>query len=62
VDFLMPHGGDPINVGESGTFGLIVSFDGAMDYRFCSEQIPTPEPATLAMLALGVPLLLRRKR
>ncbi|MDM8005350.1 MAG: hypothetical protein QUV05_04250 [Phycisphaerae bacterium] len=52
------YAGTPIPVGGSGQFGLVVSFAGSVE--FCTEQIPTPEPASLILLALGS-LLLRRR-
>jgi hypothetical protein len=53
--------GSPIVQGASGDFGLIVHFNGSIAY--CTEQIPTPEPATLGLLALaGSALLARRRR
>jgi hypothetical protein len=51
--------GAPIGIGESGDFGFKVTFDGSVE--FCTEQIPTPEPATMALLSLGA-LVLRRKK
>jgi len=53
------YAGTPIEIGQSGNFGLIVSFEGSV--AFCTEQVPTPEPATLALLAFGG-LLVRRRR
>jgi hypothetical protein len=43
----------------AGTFGVKVKFDGTV--AFCTEQIPTPEPATMAILGLGGMALLRRR-
>lgn len=70
-----PPGGDPGNVvhitytadtpadeiapGSSGDFGFKVSFLGSVS--FCTEQVATPEPASLALLALGGLFIRRRK-
>jgi hypothetical protein len=51
--------GSSIPVGSSGNFGIVVSFSG--DVAFCTAQVPTPEPATIALLALGGLALLRRQ-
>jgi hypothetical protein len=63
VDFYAGTPIDPVGTGgsnpEVGTFGVVVSFLG--DVAFCTEQFPTPEPATLALLAFGG-LLVRRRR
>lgn len=56
VDFFA---GTPIPIGGSGNFGLVVSFLGSVS--FCTEQIPTPEPTSLLLLAVGG-LFLARKR
>ena len=58
IDYYM-NGGSPIAIGESGDFGFKISFLGSVS--FCTEQIPTPEPATITLLGLGG-LLLRKKR
>ncbi len=54
--------GTTIAPGQSGQFGIVVSFSGTV--QFCTAQNPTyvPEPATLAMLGLGSLLLLRKRR
>jgi hypothetical protein len=52
--------GDAIAIGDTGTFGLKVSFLGSTN--FTTEQIPTPEPATLVLLGLGAVAAIRRKR
>jgi hypothetical protein len=57
VDF---YGGPAIQIGEVGNFGVKTQFDGSVN--FCTEQWPTPEPTTLAMLGLGALSLLRRKK
>ncbi len=52
------YAGTPIPMGGSGQFGLAVQFAGSV--AFSTAQIPTPEPASLILLALGS-LLLRRR-
>lgn len=51
--------GTPILIGESGDFGFKIAFEGSVD--FCTEQTPTPEPASLSLLGLGVLALVRRR-
>ncbi len=52
--------GDAISVGDIGTFGFKISFDGSIAY--CTEQVPTPEPATIGLLGLGALVLLRKSK
>ena len=52
--------GTPIPVGGSGHFQFKVSFSN--DAHFIIQQVPTPEPASLSLLAVGGLMLLRRKR
>jgi hypothetical protein len=52
--------GSPVAIGGEGDFGFKVSFLGSV--LFSTEQVPTPEPATVALLGLGALSLLRRKR
>ncbi len=54
------NAGTPIAPGQTGTFGLVVSFTGSV--QFCTAQVPTPEPATMCLLALGGLVLARRRR
>ncbi|MDD5134095.1 MAG: PEP-CTERM sorting domain-containing protein [Phycisphaerae bacterium] len=58
IDYFVDAGA-PIGIGQSGDFGFKVSFVGTV--AFCTEQIPTPEPATMALLSFGA-LILRRKK
>jgi hypothetical protein len=53
------YGGPAINPGESGDFGFAMTFVGSI--AFCTEQIPTPEPASMSLLALGALTLIRRR-
>jgi hypothetical protein len=59
INYVMGSGGSPVIVGDTGTFGFKVSFLG--NANFSTEQIPTPEPATIALLGLGGVALLRRR-
>jgi hypothetical protein len=52
--------GDPIVIGDEGDFGFKISFSGSISY--CTEQIPTPEPATIALLGLGALAVMRKRR
>ncbi len=56
------YAGTPIGIGQTGTFGLVVSFAGSV--QFCTAQTPTgiPEPATMTMLGLGTLLFLRKRK
>ena len=59
--------GSDVAPGDSATFGSAVSFSGFFLYTFELEQIASPvtaspEPATLALLALGGLALLPRRR
>jgi hypothetical protein len=51
--------GLPIGIGQSGDFGFKISFVGSV--AFCTEQIPTPEPATMTLFALGAIALIRKR-
>jgi hypothetical protein len=60
IDYFAAPDGSPIAIGDSGDFGFKVTFAGSVS--FCTEQYPTPEPATMSMLALGALALIRRKK
>ncbi|MBN2577901.1 MAG: PEP-CTERM sorting domain-containing protein [Pirellulales bacterium] len=49
-------GGSPIPVGGTLTFGYKMSFDGSLNYGYCQEMIPIPEPAALTLLLSGLML------
>jgi len=60
INYVMGTGGSPVVIGDDGTFGFKVSFSGTTD--FTTEQIPTPEPTTIALLGLGGLALIKRRR
>ncbi|MBN2562893.1 MAG: PEP-CTERM sorting domain-containing protein [Phycisphaerae bacterium] len=60
VEYYYDGLGTEIPIGETGEFGVKLNFTGSVS--FCMEQIPTPEPSSAAMLALGALALLRRRR
>lgn len=53
------YAGTPILPGQSGDFGFAMTFVGSI--AFCTEQIPTPEPGSMALLVLGSLAMLRRR-
>lgn len=60
INYVMNPGGDPIAIGDPGTFGFKISFTGSA--AFTMEQVPTPEPTTIALLGLGGLALLRKRK
>ena len=60
VDYYYGGSGTEVVIGDSGDFGLKVEFVGTVE--FCTSQYPTPEPASLTMLALGALAVIRRRR
>lgn len=59
VDYYIDTG-SAIGIGDSGDFGVKMSFAGTV--AFCTEQVPTPEPATIGLLGLGALVLLRKRK
>jgi hypothetical protein len=60
VDYYYGGPGTEILIGGTATYDVKVSFAGTAN--FTVEQVPTPEPATVGLLALGTLTLLRRRR
>ena len=60
VDFYNTSGSN-VAIGQMANFGAIANFSGYSLYSFEIEQIATPEPVSLALLALGG-LFIRRNR
>ena len=52
--------GNPVAMGDDGLFGFKISFTGSTN--FTTEQIPTPEPATIILLGLGAVSVIKRRR
>ena len=52
--------GSAVAINDSADFGFKISFTGST--VFSTEQIPTPEPATVILLGLGAVSVIRRKR
>jgi hypothetical protein len=59
IDYFMGSG-LPVLMGDDGTFGFKVVFNGSTAY--CTEQWPTPEPTTILLLGLGAMSVIRRRR
>lgn len=59
VDYYLVEPGTGIEVGQAGDFGLKVWFEGSV--QFCVQQVPVPEPVSLAMLLAAGAYLLRRR-
>jgi MYXO-CTERM domain-containing protein len=59
VGYVDYYAGTTIAPGQSGDFGVVVSFLGTV--AFSTEQVPTPEPITMSLLGLGGLALLRRR-
>lgn len=51
-----------VPVGETLNLGFTITTNGAVDGLFLLKQYPTPEPATLLLLAGGAISVLRRRR
>ncbi len=60
IDYYKGPTGNAIAIGDDGTFGFKISFNGSISY--CMQQIPTPEPTTIILLGLGAVSVIRRKR
>jgi MYXO-CTERM domain-containing protein len=54
------YAGTSVNIGDTIEFTYKMAFLGSIS--FTQEMIPTPEPATLTLLALGGLALVRRRR
>jgi MYXO-CTERM domain-containing protein len=59
VDYLWGGEGTEVAIGDDGSFGIKVQFSGSV--AFCTEQTPTPEPGSLALIGMGALALLRRR-
>jgi len=59
IDYFIGTGA-PVAMSGSADFGFKISFTGST--IFSTEQIPTPEPATIGLLGLGAMALLRRRK
>jgi hypothetical protein len=59
VDYYASNPSYAIAIGDEGEFGFKITFTGSV--AFCTEQVPTPEPATMTLLCIGALALTRRR-
>lgn len=60
VEFTYGGAGTQIDVGQWAMFGLLVTFEG--DVQFCMHQVPLPEPASLLLVLSGIAIRFVRRR
>jgi hypothetical protein len=54
--------GTPVAIGDTLETRFVIGLSGSTTYQYTESMTPTPEPATLSLIAMGGLAMLRRRR